>query len=97
MDLAKELKVAIGTGKVEVGYKVGLKTAAKKKAKMIVVASNAPDELMAKIKAAAGETPIYRYPGTSWDLGGLCGKPYRVSTIAIIDPGESSILNIQEG
>ncbi len=98
MDLAKEIKVAINTGKVEIGFKVGLKTVNKKKAKLIVVAGNAPEEVMAKVKASAGtETPIYMYPGSSWELGGLCGKPYPVSTLAIVDPGESAILKVQEG
>lgn len=98
MDLAKELKVAINTGKVEIGFKVGLKTANKKKAKLIVIAANAPDEIAAKIKASAGsETPLYKFPGSSWELGGVCGKPYPVSILAIVDPGESAILKVQEG
>jgi large subunit ribosomal protein L30e len=97
MDLAKELKVALNSGKVEIGFKVGLKTANKKKAKLIVVASNAPETLLAKIKASAGEVPVYNYTGSSWDLGGICGKPFPVSTIAIIDPGESAILKLKEG
>ncbi|MBM5805538.1 MAG: 50S ribosomal protein L30e [Candidatus Verstraetearchaeota archaeon] len=98
MDLSKELKVALNTGKVEIGYKVSLKIASKKKAKLIVVASNAPESLFVKVKQAAGsEVPIYKYPGSSWDLGGICGKPFPVSTITIIDPGESAILKVQEG
>jgi len=97
MDIAKEIKVAINTGKVEIGFKVGLKTANKKKAKLIVLANNAPEEIATKVKASAGETPIYRYPGSSWELGGLCGKPYPVSTLAVVDPGESAILKIKEG
>jgi large subunit ribosomal protein L30e len=97
MDLAKELKVAINSGKVEIGFKVGLKTVNKKKAKLIVVAANAPEALLAKVKTSAGEVPVYNYPGSSWELGGLCGKPFPVSTIAIIDPGESAILKVKEG
>ncbi len=97
MDIAKEIKVAINTGKVEIGYRVALKTANKKKAKLIVLANNAPAEISSKVKAAAGEIPVYGYPGSSWELGGLCGKPYPVSTLAIVDPGESAILKIQEG
>ena len=97
MDLAKELKVAINSGKVEIGFKVGLKTANKKKAKLIVVASNAPETLLAKVRASAGEVPVYSYAGSSWDLGGICGKPFQVSTITIIDPGESAILKLKEG
>ncbi|MDH5811569.1 MAG: 50S ribosomal protein L30e [Candidatus Methanomethylicaceae archaeon] len=98
MDLSKELKVAISTGKVEVGYKVSLKALNRKKAKLIVMASNTPENLSSRIKQIAGtEVPLYIFPGSSWDLGGVCGKPYQVTTIAIIDPGESSILQLKEG
>ncbi len=96
MDLAKELKVAIKTGKVEIGFKTGLKTA-KNKGKLVVMAANAPEELFSRMKASIGDAvPVYRYPGSSWDLGGLCGKPFPVSTITVIDPGESAILSVQE-
>ncbi len=98
MDLSKELKVAISTGKVEIGYKVSLKALNRKKAKLIVMASNTPESLSSRIKQAAGtEVPLYIFPGSSWDLGGVCGKPYPVTTIAIIDPGESSILQLKGG
>jgi large subunit ribosomal protein L30e len=96
MDLSKELKVAIKTGKVEVGYKVGLKNLGKKKAKLIVVSANTPTDLFSKIKATAGEIQVYKYPGSSWELGGLCGKPFRVTTITIIEPGESGILKLEK-
>ncbi|MCC6012825.1 MAG: 50S ribosomal protein L30e [Candidatus Verstraetearchaeota archaeon] len=98
MDIAKELKIAIDTGKVEIGFKTSLKAIDKKKAKLIIIASNIPEEMKSKIKAKCGsEIPIYIFPGTSWDLGSACGRPHMVSTVAIIDPGESSILKIKEG
>jgi large subunit ribosomal protein L30e len=98
MDLSRELKVALNTGKVEIGYRVGLKTASKKKAKLIVIASNTPENFLEKVKQIVGaDIPIYKFPGSSWDLGGICGKPFPVSTITIIDPGESAILKVEEG
>lgn len=97
MDIVKELKAAVNTGKVETGYRVALKLISKKKAKALVLASNAPEEVSAKIRSAAGtEIPVYTFQGSSWDLGGLCGKPFPVSTVSILDPGESSILKPKE-
>jgi len=97
VDLSKELKVALNTGKVEIGYKVAIKTLVKKKAKLVVVSSDMPESLLANIKTTAGDVPLHKYSGSSWELGGLCGKPYHVTTITIIEPGESSILAIKEG
>jgi large subunit ribosomal protein L30e len=97
MDIAKELKVTLSTGKVEIGYKVGLKILGKKKAKAVVVSSNMPESLLARIQKEAVGVPLYKFPGSSWDLGGLCGKPFPVTTVAIMDAGESGILKPQEG
>jgi large subunit ribosomal protein L30e len=96
MDISKELKVAIKTGKVNIGYKVAIKTLEKKKAKLVVVSASSPTDLIAKIKSAAGEVPLSKYPGSSWDLGGLCGKPFPVTTVTIIEPGESGILKLDK-
>lgn len=96
MDISKELKVALKTGKVEVGYRVALKTMGKKKAKLIVISANTPADLYSKIKDTAGEVPVYKYPGSSWELGGLCGKPFPVTTITVIEPGESGILKLEK-
>ncbi|MDH5806570.1 MAG: 50S ribosomal protein L30e [Candidatus Methanomethylicaceae archaeon] len=93
MDIAKELKIVINTGKVEMGYKTTLKAINKKRAKLIIMASNLPEKISSKIKQAAGDSiPIYVFPGSSWDLGSACGRPHTVTSLAIIDPGESSIL-----
>lgn len=97
MDIAKELKITLSTGKVEIGYKVGLKILGKNKAKLVVVSSNMPESLLKKIQKAAEGIPLYKFPGSSWDLGGLCGKPFPVTTVAVLDPGESGMLKPQEG
>jgi large subunit ribosomal protein L30e len=34
------------------------------------------------------------FEGTSWDLGEVVGKPFMVSAIAIIKPGDSKILKM---
>ncbi|MCS7097669.1 MAG: 50S ribosomal protein L30e [Candidatus Methanomethyliaceae archaeon] len=93
MDLAKELKVAMNTGKVEIGYRTTIKAINRKHAKLIIMASNIPEKMAIKIKQAAGNSiPIFTFPGSSWDLGSVCGRPHTITSIAIIDPGESSIL-----
>ncbi len=97
MDMVKELKVAIKTGKVETGYRVALKLLSKKDVKALVLASNAPEDVSSKVRSAAGEEiPVYNFPGSSLELGGLCGKPFPVSTVSIIEPGESSIIKPKE-
>lgn len=42
------------------------------------------------------EVPLYIYTGTGGDLGLALGKPFSVSAMAVIDPGDSSILELGE-
>lgn len=38
------------------------------------------------------KTGVHNYSGDNNDLGTACGKFFRVSTLAIIDPGDSDII-----
>jgi large subunit ribosomal protein L30e len=39
------------------------------------------------------DIPVYVYEGSSIQLGKACGMPYVVSALAVVEPGESDILN----
>jgi large subunit ribosomal protein L30e len=40
---------------------------------------------------------LYEFPGLSVDLGPLCGKPYIVSALTVIEPGDSDIMALARG
>ncbi|GAG17630.1 unnamed protein product, partial [marine sediment metagenome] len=40
------------------------------------------------------KVPIYRYTSNGVELGYACGKNFAVSAFAVIDEGESSILQL---
>jgi large subunit ribosomal protein L30e len=42
--------------------------------------------------ARLSNIPVYIYPGTSRELGTLCAKPFVVSALAIVDEGDSRIV-----
>jgi len=96
MDFTRELQTAIRTGKVVIGSKSTLKALINGRAKLVIMASNAPDGIREDLKhyCKLAKTPLYVYPGTSWDLGATCRKPFMVAALAILDPGESNILNL---
>ncbi len=91
--------MTLRTGKVVLGAKETLKLVRLGKAKMAVVAANTPPDKKRDLKyyARLSGIPVYEYPGTSVELGALCGKPYTVSMLAIIDPGDSDILELVRG
>ncbi|MEM0208238.1 MAG: ribosomal L7Ae/L30e/S12e/Gadd45 family protein [Thermofilum sp.] len=50
-----------------------------------------------KYKAKISNTPLYVFEGSSKDLGAACNKPFFVSAIAVIDEGESGLLDLVKG
>ncbi|WP_069806597.1 50S ribosomal protein L30e [Vulcanisaeta thermophila] len=99
IDISRELQVAINTGKVMLGYKESLKAVMDGSAKLVIVASNTPPHMLETIMyyAKIANIPVYTFQGSSWDLGAAARKPFKISTIAVVDPGESNILALITG
>jgi large subunit ribosomal protein L30e len=100
-DEAKEISVAVKTGKVLLGANSVIDAIASSDLKLIVVANNTPKDTLEKIKALniCQATPIAIYASqfsSSIDLGAICGKPFWISAIGIIEPGDSSLLKVLE-
>ncbi|MCX8184302.1 MAG: 50S ribosomal protein L30e [Sulfolobales archaeon] len=90
-ELEREMKNVIRTGKYVLGSKESLKAVLLGRAKAVVVASKILPEIEIDILhyAKLGNIPVVRYPGTSYELGLVCGRQFPVSVIAILDFGES--------
>lgn len=91
MDINRALKTAVTTGKVFFGINQTKKALKAGKAKLIIVSSNCSEEHVRQIKIYA-KIPMYTFNGTNMELGSACGKPFSVSTLSIIDAGDSEIL-----
>ncbi|MCD6196423.1 MAG: 50S ribosomal protein L30e [Staphylothermus sp.] len=96
IDFVRALQMAIKTGEVVLGSKKTLKLVLHGKAKLVVIAANVPPELKRDIEyyAKLSNIPVYKFPGTNIELGTLAGKPFSVAAMAIVDPGQSNILDI---
>jgi len=93
MDLNKALRLAIDTGKVHLGSKQSSRDADSGSAKLIILASNCPEETVNFVKD--GKTPVHSYSGNNSALGAACGKPFPVSVVAILDGGKSDVLSLK--
>lgn len=94
MDLERALKTAISTGDVKLGAKESLKAVKGGYAKLLILAANCPgSEEISSLSSEKG-IPVKKIdiPGT--ELGTLCGRPFAVSALAIIEPGSSDIISI---
>ena len=87
IDVVRALKIAVETGKVRFGTRQVRLTANAGKARLVIVASNCPQEMTGL------PAKVFSFAGTNAELGAACGKPFSVSALAILDPGDSNILS----
>jgi len=99
MDVNRALRSATQTGNVVLGLNETLRTIMEKKAKLVVIATNAPEAAVAQVNAAneKAKVPVYTFQGKNTELGPACGKPYSVAVLTVIDAGDSDVLQLAKG
>jgi len=94
MDFNASLRRAIRTGNVILGRNNAEKCINEGKAQMVVVATNCPENFKNQL-AGRKNLFVHTFDGSSVALGKACGKPFMVSTLVIVNPGESDILSLK--
>lgn len=94
--LAKAIRMCLESGEVRLGERETQQMARTGKGKLMVVASNAPAESLADLRryCSLGRVPLISYSGTSMELGSVCGKPFPVSMLTVLEAGNSPILDM---
>ncbi len=91
IDLGRAIKAAATTGKVVYGVQQAEKAVSSGDAKLVIIAENCPSEFL---RSGDHKIKVFKYEGTNMELGALCGKPFSVSALAVIDKGTSNILSL---
>jgi large subunit ribosomal protein L30e len=96
MDSAKEIRRAVDTGKVAFGYKQCKKEILAGRGKLVIAASTLQPNEKETLKHIAGieQKKYFEYPDTGLNLGSICGKPFVVSAMLILDEGKSKVLEV---
>lgn len=94
MDFNASLRRAIKTGNVILGQNKTEQCIKEGKAQIVVVAQNCPEKFRKQI-AEDKTLFVHTFEGSSVALGKACGKPFMVSTLAVVDAGESDILTLK--
>ena len=83
MDVDRGIRVAVDTGDVTLGSEKSIQSLKLGKGQLVVVASNAPKEILEDVEyyANLSEIPSLVYDGTT------------VATLIVNDPGDSTILD----
>lgn len=95
-ELVRAIQTAARTGQIVYGARKVSKLVLHGKAKLVILALNAPAELKQDIMhyAKLSEIPVIVFDGTNIELGNAIGRPHSVSALAIVDPGQSKVLEL---
>ncbi len=97
-DVNRELQKVVNSGKIRIGAKETIKALRRKEAKIVIHASNCPEEIKEEFKDIdkneKEKIALYEYPANSLELGLACGKPYSIASLCITDTGGSEILRL---
>ncbi len=92
--LVAAIRLAVESGKTEFGVKSGLAAFLAGKAALFVIAENTPEEYQKRVfdLAEKSKIPVIVFPGSSMELGAVCGKPFSVSVLSVYDAGNSNLM-----
>ncbi|MGC8571930.1 MAG: 50S ribosomal protein L30e [Candidatus Micrarchaeia archaeon] len=93
-DISGSIRLAVDSGEVVLGMRSSVAAIRDNTAKLIIVASKNKRGLVEDIEhlAKLADIKVVKFDGDSMELGVVCGKQHSVSSLAIINPGNSKIL-----
>ncbi|MBJ64557.1 MAG: 50S ribosomal protein L30e [Euryarchaeota archaeon] len=94
MDISRQLKIASATGKLLFGQRQATDACARGEAKCVILAANCPQDYVDELAAKHPEVTMHRTLIVNRELGVASGKPFSISTITVIDAGESDLLTL---
>jgi large subunit ribosomal protein L30e len=94
IDIAKSLRAVVRDGSVSIGARNTLKSVQREEAQLVLLASNCPKKFRDEIKLRS--IPTVDLGVNSVELGSMCGKPFTISMLAVVDPGSSDIMSLRE-
>jgi len=94
MNIRKELEIISRTGKLILGFRQSYLSLLNGKSKLVLLAKNCPPDIEKRIYTASKMVgvPMIKTELSSNEIGYILGKPFRVSTLSVLDPGSSNIL-----
>ena len=94
MDIARQLKQGINTGAIVFGQRQTASECSKGAAKLVLIAANCPDPFVDEIRNSFPAIPVHQVSMVNRQLGAACGKPFPVSSLCIVDAGQSDLLQL---
>ena len=94
MDIARQLKQGINSGTIVFGQRQTASECSKGAAKLVLIAANCPEPFIDEIRNSFPAIPVHQVSMVNRQLGAACGKPFPVSSLCIVDAGQSDLLQL---
>ena len=93
-DLANDIRLAVDSGKTAIGLNTVVESIKNNSAKLVIVADKAKQSNLQDIQhvASIAGIRVIKFEGNPVELGAVCGKPFSISTLSVIEAGNSNIL-----
>ena len=93
-DVKKDIRGVIKTGRICIGSKSVISSLLTSNPKLILISSNCPRDIRERIIYYSELSNIHYHitKEEGLELGSVCGKPFSVSALGVLDEGESDIL-----
>lgn len=95
MDIVKQLKTAMKSGNLLFGQNQAKAACAHGEAKLVILAANCPLDYVEELHTSHPDVPMHRLSMVNRELGAACAKPFHVSTICVVDAGNSDLLSLR--
>ena len=95
MDLVRQLKTAMSSGTLLLGQNQTADACATGDAELVIFAANCPQDFIDDLTSRHPDVTMHRVSLVNRDLGAACAKPFYISTICVIDAGNSALLSLQ--
>ena len=92
MDMNRALRQVVQTGEVHFGVRQAKRALKDRTAQLLIVPENIPQDTLTDLRSVS-KVPMVRFSGTNFELGTVCGKPFSVSALTIIEAGDSDIMD----
>jgi large subunit ribosomal protein L30e len=98
VDVKKQLNIAIESGKVLFGSNKTIDSLLNGKPKLVLLSSNIQKKQKETITyyCSLSNTPCVTLKESSIEIGSSCGRSHPISSLTVMDVGESSILEVRE-
>ncbi len=94
INFEKEIRRAVDSGKVEFGYRSAEKNMLTGKGKLLVTSAGLPEKKKEKLDylAELSGIPVKEFKKSALRLGSVCGKPFPVTAMVVMEQGKSKVL-----